>query len=932
MTPTRALPPLLFSVLFSLPSMLLTLPVAGAALLTASPASAAATGAADGPGPAKPSHPEISTKAYSTWQFLLALRSDTQTLARLDPIADPSFDFTPGQREPERQYDGYAHIGDLNLRLRAGDNSSGNWREFSSSAARRPIRALPAGGKTLAAADITDTMGKDLPLTIERRWLDEGGLLVLRFTLINNSRAPLEIGGLGMPMVFDNIITDRTLEQAHASASFVDPYIGRDAGYLQVTRLNGQGPALIVTPDGRTPLEAWRPLTDRSPRAQTSEGFYDWTVASKAYAEKEWKDAGEQWNAPTSITLAPGARREIGVRFATAPSIRAIEASLIAQKRPVAVGIPGYVVPTDLDATLFLNSPQKVMRIDSSPRDALVVTPAKSDAKGWTRYTVQGRAWGPARLSITYGDGSVQTVSYFVTKPLQQVVADLGKFSTTRQWFDDKTDPFQRAPAILTYDREANRIVSSEPRVWIAGMSDEGGGGSWVAAISKQLDNPDATEVAKLERLVNETVVGKLQVADGPQAGAVRKSLFYYDPQALPGQYDPKSNWNTWTSWSKKDAGDLGRAYNYPHVAIGHWVLYRLARNHVGLVTLHDWRWYLERAYQTTVAMVRDAPEYAQFGLMEGDVFVDILKDLQREGLSAEAADMERMMKHRADHWRTLAYPFGSEMAWDSTGQAEVYAWMRHFGYQKQADITREVILAYDPSIPSWGYNGNARRYWDFLYGGKTARIERQIHHYGSTLNAVPLFDAYRANPSDLHLLRVAYGGLLGGVTNIDRDGFSSAAFHAWPDMMRWDAYSGDYGMGFYGHAYATATYVLNDPTFGWLSFGGNMNVAHDGVVHVTPKDSARTRLFVAPARAWITLEAGKIAGATYDPRTGVITLTLDAATPTTASARVFVDSGGRKLRLRPATKSAADDPVGERGGYTVPLTETPSQLLLTPL
>lgn len=698
-----------------------------------------------------------------------------------------------------------------------------------------------------------------------------------------------------------------------------------------MTRLNGQGPALIVTPDGRTPLEAWRPLTDRSPRAQTAEGFYDWTVASKAYAENEWKNAGEQWNAPTSITLAPGARRDIGVRFVTAPSIRAIEAGLIAQKRPVAVGIPGYVVPTDLEATLFLNSAQKVVGITSSPEDALAVTPATSAtpaAKGWARYTVRGNGWGPARLSIAYADGSVQTVSYFITKPLEQTVADLGKFATTQQWFDDKKDPFKRAPAILTYDRDAKRIVTDDPRVWISGMSDEGGGGSWVAAMSKQLDNPNAAEVAKLERLVNETVVGKLQVADGPQAGAVRKSLFYYDPKTFPGYYNQKANWSTWASWPKKDADDLGRAYNYPHVAIGHWVLYRLARNHVGLVSAHDWRWYLQRAYQTTVAMVRDAPEYAQFGLMEGDVFLDILKDLRREGMTAEATDMEGMMKRRADHWRTLAYPFGSEMAWDSTGQAEVYAWMRHFGYKKQADITREVILGYDPAIPSWGYNGNARRYWDFLYGAKTARIERQIHHYGSTLNAVPLFDAYRADPTDLHLLRVAYGGLMGGITNIDRDGFSSAAFHAWPDMMRWDAYSGDYGMGFYGHAYATATYVLKDPTFGWLSFGGNLAVARDGVVHVTPKDSARTRLFVAPARAWITLEAGKIDSATYNPKTGAITLQLDAATPATPNARLFVESQGRKLR----PELAAIKAVSERGGYTVPLSTAPSRVLLKPL
>src|SRR3546814_14860490 len=80
---------------------------------------------------------------------------------------------------------------------------------------------------------------------------------------------------------------------------------------------------------------------------------------------------------------------------------------------------------------------------------------------------------------------------------------------------------------------------------------------------------------------------------------------------------------------------------------------------------------------------------------------------------------------------------------------------MRYFGFAPQAEATREVILGYDPTIPSWAYNGNARRYWDFLYGGKYARIERQIHHYGSALNAVPLFDAFRRDPADLHLLRV---------------------------------------------------------------------------------------------------------------------------------------------------------------------------------
>jgi hypothetical protein len=886
--------------------------------------------------PAEKVYPPIQQTPLRTKTFDLALRSDTQTLSRLSPFGEPGFDFTPGAREAERAGDGYVHIGDINLRLRT---AGGAWTDFASAHQRAQIRRLAASGAVLAAADITASLGAGSPIRVERRWVNDHGVLALHFTLTNTTSQPVEIGGLGLPMVFDNIITDRDLEQAHAQASFVDPYIGRDAGYLQVARLNGKGPALLVLPERNTPLEAYRPImtapagnrgdapagdifTDKSPRGQTAEGFYDWTVASAGFADKEWAKAGEQWNTPTSFTLAPGASRTIGVRFVTSPSTARIEDTLVANKRPVAVGIPGYVVPTDQDASLFLKTPVAIAKVESLPAGALTATRV-ADASGWSRYAVRARGWGRASLAITYADGSVQTVSYFITKPLDQTMADLGRFATTQQWYEDKKDPFGRNPAILTFDREANKIVTQDPRVWISGMSDEGGGGSWVAAMVKQLDNPDAAELAKLQRLVDETVEGRLQVPDGAHAGAVRKSIFYYDPAAHPDYYDPSVNWKSWTSWSKKDAGDLGRAYNYPHVAIGHWVLYRVARNHPGMVTAHPWRWYLDHAYQTTVAMMRDAPYYTQFGLMEGDVFVDILKDLKREGLTAQAAEMERLMKGRADHWRTLTYPFGSEMAWDSTGQPEVYAWMRYFGYQPQADETKQVILAYDPAIPSWGYNGNARRYWDFLYGGKYPRIERQIHHYGSTLNAVPLFDAYRANPAELRTLRIAYGGMMGGVTNIDQQGFSSAAFHSAPDMMRWDPYSGDYGMGFYGHAVASATYLVNDATFGWLGFGGNVAQA-GGTISIAPRDGARSRLFIAPAGLWITLEAGKIATASYAPATGAVTLTLDPATATTPAARLFVEAttGGRPYAPPAATL--------ERGGYTVPLATATTQVTLT--
>lgn len=880
---------------------------------------------------ARPSYPPIRTDEHKVGDFVVALRSDTQTLARLSPVSEPAFSFVPTAREPERAGDGYMHIGDLNLRVRT---PGGPWRDFASSHHRKPIRPLAARAGTIAAADITPTMGEGVPFTVERRWLKEGDRLVLRFRIVNTSDTPQEVGALGMPMVFDNIITDRSLDEAHAQASFVDPYIGGDAGYLQVTRLNGGGPALLVLPDRNSPLEAYQPLlnpkevkapsifTDASPRAQTSEGFFDWTVHSLGYVDREWKTGGEPWIAPTSRILQPGEVMEVGVRLTQSPSIRAIESTLVAHDRPVAIGIPGYVVPTGQQTSLFVKAPSAIRSIEAHPAGSITADRVGT-VKGWTRLAIQSHGWGRARLTLTYVDGQKQVVSYFIPKPLDQTVADLGRFSTRQQWFERANDPFGRSPSILTYDNEAKKIVDIEPRVWIAGLSDEGGAGSWVAATMKQLDNPDPVEVGKIERMVNETVLGNLQVETGANAGAVRKSLFHYDPDRFPALYADADKWKSWTSWKPKAAGDFGRAYNYPHVAIGHWVLYRTARNHPGLVTRHDWRWYLEWAYRTTVAMMRDAPHYAQYGLMEGDVFLDILKDLKREGMVAEAADMEALMKGRADHWRTLKYPFGSEMAWDSTGQPEVHAWMRYFGWQPQADVTREVILGYDPTIPHWGYNGNARRYWDFLYGGKYPRIERQIHHYGSALNAVPLFDAYRRDPADLYLLRVAYGGMMGGITNIDRDGFSSAGFHSWPDRMKWDPYSGDYGMGFYGHALTTAAYLVDDPTFGWLGFGGNVSGGGDRIT-IEPKDSARSRLFVAPAGQWITLEAGKIASASYSPRLRTISLKLDPATATTPAARIKIEAtipGTTPMTIKGGTL--------ERGSYTVPLNTEPLEIVI---
>jgi hypothetical protein len=870
---------------------------------------------------------EQGTMSFETPGFTLDLVRSSQTVAALKPKGAGGFDFTPGDLLVARSKDGYYHLGDITLRLRVDE--SGDWKNFSTAVARRPVASLATSSSVLAAADLTPTLPQDFPLEVVRTWAVEYGELALRFTLKNKTGKPVQIGALGIPMIFNNVLNDRSLDEAHAKCSFYDPYIGEGAGYLQVTRLNGHGPALLVVPDGKTSFEAYNPIldkpnpwgaapvfTDPTPRGITFEGFYEWLVHSKAYAENEWKNA-QPWNPPTALTLAPGESKTYGVRFLVANSIRNIERTLADNRRPVAVGIPGYVLPADVEGRLFLKYPGTVKSMAVEPAGALAITNDVSAAGRWKSYTLRGTSWGRARLTVTYEDGTVQTVHYFVTKPTAEVVADLGHFLTTKQWYVDPKDPFHRSPSVMTYDRETNQIVMQDSRAWIAGLGDEGGG-DWLTAMMKQLIQPDKLELDQLAQFVDGTLWGGLQYKDGPHQYGVRKSLFYYQPDQMPaGYYRSDFDWTTWTSWNKQHSERVDRSYDYPHVAATYWVLYRLARNHRDLVTNHPWGWYLSQAYETSIAMTKFAGEYAIFGQMEGTIFLQILNDLKREGRKAEAEDLEAKMRARADRWNKEAYPFGSEMPWDSTGQEEVYAWTKYFGYNDKAAVTLNAILGYDPTLPHWGYNGSARRYWDFIFAAKDRRLERQLHHYGSSMNAIPVLAEYREHPDDLYLLRVGYGGTLGSLTDIDQEGFASAAFHGFPDMLKHDPLTGDYGPNFFGHVWNTATYIVHDPEFGWVSFGGNIKTQRDTVT-IKPLDSYRSRVYVASLGLWLTLEAGSFDSVELNPKTGAVRVGLAAATRFTPSARLRVEQPA-KIKGLGAYRPTRTLP-SEREAYVVPL------------
>ncbi|KAF5574305.1 hypothetical protein FPCIR_13666 [Fusarium pseudocircinatum] len=800
--------------------------------------------------------------------------SESQLLVSLKRRGE-DFDFLPSRSYHQRRNDGQYHWGDVTYRYRHG---SDGWIDGDSAQKRSAVEPLQMDS-SLAAADLGATVPEG-PLNIIREWLEVNGDLALRFTIRNTSQQDVEIGSLGLPIEFNCIFTGKTQSEMQDQCCLFDPYIGFDAGHLRVAPVNpktGSPSGLLVTPLQGTdsPFEAFRNLEeprleDTAYGTHTFENLYEWQILTRAWAENEWAQSKAMpWHEPSSRILSGLDSFQIGVRFTITEGLRGFDEALRRIGTPSVVAVPGYILPQDLPGQLLVSSLSPVKSFSSFPEGALIIRKSLENVYA-VHPSGSNSIWGRARLEIRYQDGKLQTVHYFITKPTNETLDDMGNFLYTKAWFTDETDVFNRAPSIMSYDYEEGNIILQDSRVWVSGLSDEGGTGAYVAAAMKQLLQPNHEEMVKLDEFVNKTIWGKIQLPDH----SVKKSLFFHDPN-IGYHYDQNVDWSQWVSWSREDANLVDRAYNYVHPTAVYWVMYRLARAYPKLLS-QTWDWYLDHAWATAYRMTESDVQWTKMGLMGETVFGYIIVDPRREGLVENAILLEGRMKVRTENWNSEAVPFGSEAPWDSTGQEGVYYWakwvdppkivpcvntnmdFRFFGFDDLAARTVDSVLGYMPTVPHWAWNGNARRYWDFDVAGKLRRIERQIHNYGSSLNSQVLLDAFRHDPTDLYLLRVGYGGSLAPIANINQEGFPSTGFHAWPDTMKWDGSTGDYGGAFLGMALNGGTYITEVPEIGPVAFGGTLTRSL-GRTTVVLKSAVRQRVYIGSLRLMIEIDMGQI-------------------------------------------------------------------------
>jgi hypothetical protein len=133
---------------------------------------------------------------------------------------------------------------------------------------------------------------------------------------------------------------------------------------------------------------------------------------------------------------------------------------------------------------------------------------------------------------------------------------------------------------------------------------------------------------------------------------------------------------------------------------------------------------------------------------------------------------------------------------------------------------------------------------------------------------------------------------------------------------LEWDSYSGDYGPNFFGHAVNAATYVIDHPEFGWQAFGGNVTETEEWI-EITPVDSFRRRVYLAPVGLWLTLDAGQFTQIRLVRGSNAVQIALAPATGHTPRARLRIEQPAQIV----PTYFPVEELSVEHGALVIPLT-----------
>lgn len=644
--------------------------------------------------------------------------------------------------------------------------------------------------------------------------------------------------------------------------------------HLMLERCDGQGPLLMVLPDEQTHLEYF----EQPQKKQGSMAAY----IHSGRARREAEQAGACIHLPaTTLCLAPGGSREYGLRFLWAEDRAQAREKLVHFGLVDVQVLPGMTVPEHTDVLVALRGNWPELALTLPEGCELLDTQERS---GYHVYRLRFGRLGENTVWLRSGD-RYANLEFFVTEALQILLEKRGAFIAAHQvkeaslWYDGLLAEWNNETAVQLGPDNYDKIGGW--RIYEV-TCDDPGLSKPAFLSSKLVEMPDVQQAAALDRYVERFVWGGLQCTE--------EEPYPYGIYGIP-------DWHVLRESEDEDIRGklhIWRIYDYPHIALMYYNLYRMAQLYPGLPLSRSADVYLIRAAKTLIAMFTvplELDDWSAFGtgLYNELVTEEILEALRQENMPALHMRLERLWNRKAYKFAQRgADVFGSEYPFDTTGFESTHALARRalrLAKPGKRVEDREIAPAAAASFMETQMRCNVScrgememTYWWY---GSDYRGDN-LHYtlsYMSQMGGWAILDyALYCAADPFPYLRLGYGSLLSSwaLMNTGReetgwgwrfpgqehDGAASGGFEplylgkTWLDQPHHGGawyYSCEIDLGFCGYLRGAATVFALDPLFGPVCLGGRTEEQGDVLV-VLPEDGVQRRFHMVFPRARLHL------------------------------------------------------------------------------
>ncbi|MBC8547818.1 hypothetical protein H8711_12940, partial [Clostridiaceae bacterium NSJ-31] len=757
-----------------------------------------------------------------------------------------------------------------------------------------PVVSDLASGKEVAYSNLP--CGLNVTQQYETRQVNGRDALELTVRLENSSAVDITLGDLALPLPLNNAWVEGNQEVTQTQRVFPHYFVSQEGSFIYASHPDGTGPYLLMLPGENTKLEYLAPIDGT--------GYLSDFLKAYVHSGYTGPNTPGTWRQEhTSGVVPAGGDKSYSFEFFWAEDLEEMREVLYENSIDVQV-VPGMTIPEGLKAKIAVRSMLGIDSVEAEYPDETVID--ELDPSGeYSIYELEFGKVGENKITVNFGDGKQIHLEFFYTKPIEQLLKSRTDFISRNQQVKDESKVYDGLFSQWSMEREQMTTPENTMGLHMYAVSGSDDPTLCKAPTMAQLNMvyPDAEQIANIEYYLENFVWGGLQrTPDDPQSewayGMYGSDAWWLNRPADSGVPDLGPDGN-----GGHGAGRMWRSFDYTHMIQLYYNMYTIAENYPEMVNYLDADGYLERAYHTAMAFYSipyniymkgwNFNGWCDWAFKQGnfhEVNITFLIDaLEREGKTEWADDLR-------SNWETKVkfmvyddpYPFGSEMAYDTTAFESTHAIAK---YGMEHDISGGENDFYDKNLNGpgqGGYRSHTDVDKDDVYHfmkreiqanqGSRAMVEPAYYLLGSDMRGTPYSLSYMTQLGGWGLMdyaqyysetpaedmRIAYASYLApyALFNTGEDypwygseaneGALAWAFQPLKNATTWLGFNenrgpwrfdGENDSGIAGGMRSAATVVVDDPIFGLFTYGGTMQRdAANEVTTVQPMDGINQR------------------------------------------------------------------------------------------